>query len=173
MKYYEIENPRFFDTIDETITRKYQPYEIHLAEVRQDELIYYENIENSYLDKRNLGPNQYNYRKYVFNMDSIFMNYFFMNEKTRLLFLFRRLNACQHKHSCIESILRKLYQVVSFYGVFRIPLYFLCRKMQTEDNVMDSKVFILSEILACLILGGLRSAGCFVRFMNEEIITQT
>lgn len=37
-------------------------------------------------------------------------------------------------------------------------------------NIMDSKFFIAAEFLALLLIGGLRSAGCMVRFMNEEII---
>ena len=57
MKSYEIQNPKFFSSIEETVTRSKKPYEIHLSEIRQDELIYYENIENAYLDKRTLGAN--------------------------------------------------------------------------------------------------------------------
>jgi len=57
MKLYELENPRFFKGIEEVVTRDCKPHEIHLAEIKQDELIYIENIENPYLDKRNLRPN--------------------------------------------------------------------------------------------------------------------
>ena len=57
MKHFGIDNPKFFTTVEEMITRKHKPQVIHLTEVRQDELIYYENIENCYLDKRTLGPN--------------------------------------------------------------------------------------------------------------------
>lgn len=52
-----MKNPKFFNKIDETVTRKYHPFEIKLAEIKQDELIYYEYIENPYLDKRTLAPN--------------------------------------------------------------------------------------------------------------------
>ena len=52
-------------------------------------------------------------------------------------------------------------------------MYYLSLKLSGDDNIMDSKMFIISEILGLLIFGGLRSAGCFVRFMNEEIITQS
>jgi hypothetical protein len=40
-----------------------------------------------------------------------------------------------------------------------------------EENIMDSKLFIFAEILGLTLIGGLRSAGCLVRFLNEEIIT--
>lgn len=108
-------------------------------------------------------------------MNSVFMNYFFLNERTRLLFLFRRLNGCQHKHSCLESILRKLYEVVTFYSMIRLPIYLLLKKVSedTDTNIMDSKAFIISEVLMLLVFGGLRSAGCYVRFMQEEIIQQS
>ena len=146
--------------------------EIKLTEVSQSELIYYEYLENLQLDKRNLGPNQFYYRKYVFNTDSLFINYFYLNQRTRFLFLFRRLNGCQHKYSCIESTIRKLYQVISFYGVLRLPLYYLARNMQgAEDLIFDNKAFIAAEVCSLLLIGSLRSAGCFLRFMNEEIIT--
>lgn len=73
--------------INETLTRPYRPYELELAEVTADgELVYLEQIgrsfhkdspfvqSNSYiLDKRQLGPHQFTFRKYVFNIDSIFM----------------------------------------------------------------------------------------------------
>lgn len=52
-----MKNPQFFTSIDEVVVRDHKPYEIQLAEISQNELIYYENIENSYLDKRTLGPN--------------------------------------------------------------------------------------------------------------------
>ena len=125
MKAYEMENPTFFQSIEETVCRKTQPYQLHLSEITQDELIYLEQIENPYLDKRKLAAHQYTYRKYVFNMNSFFMNYLFLNQHTRFLFLFRRLNTCRHKHSCLESILRKVYEVVACYGVVRLPLYWL------------------------------------------------
>jgi hypothetical protein len=51
-----MENPQFFKSIEEVVTRDHKPYEIQLSEVSQNELIYYENIENQYLDKRSLGP---------------------------------------------------------------------------------------------------------------------
>jgi hypothetical protein len=66
-----------------------------------------------------------------------------------------------------------MYQVVTFYGLFRVPIYMLANRINGDDNIMDSKFFIFTEVLGLLIFGGLRSAGCFIRFMNEEIITQT
>ena len=41
------------------------------------------------------------------------------------------------------------------------------------ENIMDSKYFIAAEILGLIVMSGLRSAGCMVRFMNEEIIQQS
>ena len=55
MKTFEIENPMFFGNIEETITRDLKPFELQLAEIRRDELIYSEEVQNLYLDKRNLG----------------------------------------------------------------------------------------------------------------------
>lgn len=94
MKAYEIENPAFFKDIEETVTRQSKPFQIQLYEISQDELIYREEIENPYLDKRSLGPFMYPYKTYVFNTNSIFMNYLFLTERTKLLFMFRRLNGC-------------------------------------------------------------------------------
>lgn len=167
MRKYEIQNPYFFPKIEETIKRKSKPFELTLSEIRKDELIYMEKVENPYLDKRTLGA----YKKYVFNTDSILMNYFFLSQRTRFLFLFRRLNGCSHKHSCFESIARKLYNCFAYYGLIRIPLYFLWKHFQGADNnVMDKGSFIIAEVLALLLLGGLNSAGCFIRYMNEDSI---
>lgn len=83
-------------------------------------------------DKRQLGPHQFTFKKYVFNYGngddegaSIFMNYFRLNECTRLLFLFRRLITCRHRYSCIESIIRKFSRSVRNYLVLRMPVYYL------------------------------------------------
>lgn len=117
-------------------------------------------------------PNQFTHRKYVFNINSVFINYLFLNERTRLLFIFRRLNGCHHKYSCIESIIRKMYQVISVYGLIRLPLYYILNSLKKEGNshIMDSNGFICFEILSLLLVGSLRSAGCYARFMQEEII---
>ena len=102
------------------------------------------------------------------------MNYCFLTQRTRFLFLFRRLNGCHHEHSCIESVFRKLYDWVAYYGLLRIPLYYIFRYVNgPENNIMDRGSFIMTEIIALLLLGGLNSAGCFIRYMSEEIITQT
>ena len=167
-----IEGSIIESSIEERVVREHRPFQLQLSEISQDELIYLEHIDNPYLDKRTLGQNVYTYRKYVFHKQSIFMNYMFLNQRTRMLFLFRRLSGCQHKHSCLESILRKVYEVFSFYSMLRLPIHFLLSKLsQTPDsNIMDTKAFLASEILILLTMGCLSSAGCYVRFMQEEII---
>ena len=42
MKHYEIENPKFFSKIEETVSRSVKPFELHLSEIKRDELIYVE-----------------------------------------------------------------------------------------------------------------------------------
>lgn len=39
-----------------------------------------------------------------------------------------------------------------------------------ENNVMDKGAFMVAEVMGLLLLGGLSSAGCFIRFMSEEVI---
>ncbi|CDW90939.1 UNKNOWN [Stylonychia lemnae] len=174
MKRYSVENPSFFKSVDETITRNQQPYQLELSEISQDELIYKEIIQNQFLDKRTLGPQVYPYRIYVFNQNSLLINYFLMNGKTRMLWLFRRLNLCKHKHSCAESAFRKLFEVLSFYSLIRVPLRYIVGALSQEgENIMDSKYIIGAEIASLFVIGGLRSAGCMVRFMKEEIIQQS
>eukprot|EP00347_Sterkiella_histriomuscorum_P010038 403338929 len=178
MKTYQIENPKFFREIDEIISRRIKPYQLQLSEITQDELIYKEEVVNPYLDKRTLGYQTYPYKTYVLNQNSLFLNYFFLNAcNTRFLFLFRRLNGCQHKHSCVESVLRKMFEVVSGYCVLRVPLHAIMGKLssgsENSTNPMDSKWFIGMELAILVLMGSLRSAGCFVRFMNEEIIQQS
>jgi hypothetical protein len=107
-------------------------------------------------------------------MNSIFINYFRLTQHTRFLFLFRRLNKCQHKYSCIERILRKSFDWLKYYMVLRVPLYGLMSKIQGEgENVMDYKGFIIGEIAMLIMVGGLNSAGCFIKYMNEEVIEQS
>jgi len=55
IKRYEIRNPKFFPRIEETVTRGSKPHEIFLSEVTHDELVYFEMVQNDYLDKRQLG----------------------------------------------------------------------------------------------------------------------
>lgn len=42
LRLYELENPKFFCKIDETVSRPMKPFEIQLAEIQYDELIYTE-----------------------------------------------------------------------------------------------------------------------------------
>jgi hypothetical protein len=103
-------------------------------------------------------------------MDSIFMNYFYLSETTKLLFLFRRLNTCNHKFSCLESILRKLYGTVSAYATLRIPLHYLLTKFGYE-KLTSSKTLIAVELSCLLVFALIRAAGgCFVRYLHEEVI---
>jgi hypothetical protein len=61
--------------------------------------------------------------------------------------------------------------VFSFYSLIRVPLKYAIGLMSNEgENIMDSKFMIGAEVAALVLLGGLRSAGCMVRFMEEEII---
>ena len=89
------------------------------------------------------------------------------------MFLFRRLNGCTHKHSCVENVARKLYDWTTFYAIARIPIYYLAAHLQGEgNNLLDKSGFMLAEVVGLLILGGLSSAGCLVRFMTEEVIAK-
>jgi hypothetical protein len=67
--------------------------------------------------------------------------------------------------------------VVSFYSVFRTSLYFILKKLYEnsgdQELLLENKYFIFAEVFALLLIGGVRSAGCFIRFMSEEIITQS
>lgn len=72
----------------------------------------------------------------------------------------------------MESVLRKLYEVVSLYGLVRVPLKMLAAK-EGEANPFDSKWVIAGEVALLCLLGAVRSAGCLVRFMSEEIIQQS
>jgi hypothetical protein len=123
------------------------------------------------IDKRHLGPQQYTYKKYVFNYESsLFMRYLHLTEHTRLLFLFRRLNTCQHRYSCLESITRGFFKVMRTYLVLRVPLKYAVEKV-AESQVMETKAFIAVEV-ALLVLGGLLAAGggCLLRYLHEEVI---
>jgi hypothetical protein len=35
---------------------------------------------------------------------------------------------------------------------------------------MDQPLWIAAEVIAVLLIGGLRNAGCLIRYTNEEII---
>lgn len=182
----------------EVITRRHRPYELELLEVTSEgEFVYLAHVarslhnqspfaitnhqqrgihpstqaQSSMLDKRHLGPQQYTYKKYVFNYESsLFMRYLHLTEHTRLLFLFRRLNTCHHRYSCLESIARGFFKVVRTYLVLRLPLRWAVEKV-TESQLMDSKVFIAAEI-AFLLFGGILAAGggCLLRYLHEEVI---
>jgi hypothetical protein len=175
--------------INETLTRPYRPFELELAEVTSDgELVYLEQIGRSFhknspfvkfnsyiLDKRQLGPHQFTFRKYVFNIDSIFMqNYLFLNERTRFIFLFRRINTCRHKFSCIESILRRFYQAISLYTSIRVPLQFLIQKcFPNRLEFLCNKYFLAAEIFLLLTVALIRAGGgCLIRYMHEEVMMQ-
>ena len=88
-----------------------------------------------------------------------------------MLFLFRRLQNCKHKYSCLESVFRKFYEVAVLYGLLRVPLKWLAsRAVEGTEPSIDSKWLIAAEIIGVILLGCLRTAGCMVRFMNEEVI---
>lgn len=139
----------------------------------EGELVYHEqirvNTHNQCLDKRFLAPNQYMHRKYVFNIDSVLL-YFLNGEQTRMLFMFRRLNTCNHRYSCFESILRKFYQALSIYTVMRLPLHFLWTHLSPDSG--PSKAFLIAELSTVVAISLLRAGGgCLIRYMHEEVIT--
>jgi hypothetical protein len=162
--------------VKEIVKRDSKPYEIQLKEINGfNEMIYIEeinmnvNFRGQTLDKRFLGPHQYTQKKYVFNIDSIFMNYFYMSETTRLLFLFRRLNTCLHKFSCAENILRRFYKFVSVYTtLIRLPIHLILRKFGFQQ---PSNTILGLEIFTIVIFGLLYSgASCLIRYLHEEVI---
>lgn len=161
--------------VKENVKREYKPYELQLKEINSfNELVYIEEISlkvnsrGQIIDKRFLMPHQYTFKKYVFNVDSIFMNYLYLNETTRMLFLFRRLNSCQHKFSCIESIMRRLYKFMSAYTTMvRLPLHLIMKKYDVEV----SKTLIGIEVFTMLMLGIMYAGGsCLIRYLHEEVI---
>ena len=161
--------------VKENVKREYKPYELQLKEINSfNELVYIEEISlkvnsrGQIIDKRFLMPHQYTFKKYVFNVDSIFMNYLYLNETTRMLFLFRRLNSCQHKFSCIESIMRRLYKFMSVYTtMIRLPIHLIMKKYDVEV----SKTLIGIEVFTMLMLGIMYAGGsCLIRYLHEEVI---
>jgi hypothetical protein len=121
-----------------------------------------------------LERNQFTFRKYIFNRDSIFMEWLRLGEQTRMIFLFRRLNTCRHRHSCAESVLRRFYRWVAGYTMIRVPLYYIFKGLfyrGTESHFMLNKNFLIGECLivalSALIYAGL---GCLLRYLNEEIV---
>lgn len=137
---YEIIEPAFnreLGKVNELLQRDTVPKELELCEVTPEgELVYIEEVSpalhkkspfayaspNVIIDKRCLQRNQFTYRKYVFNKDSLFMNWLSLGQHTRMIFLFRRLNTCRHKFSCAESILKRFYKWITGYLVLRVPV---------------------------------------------------
>ena len=126
----------------------------------------------------------------MFSTDSVFLRYMGLSEQTRALFMFRRLNTCRHKHSCLESILRKFYQSISTYLILRLPvsLFFayLISKSNTKEaaqvpqteapatGFLQSNTFLIIEASLVLLGALIRSAGaCFVRYLHEEDVLGT
>ena len=123
LKTYEILDLDFFCNVEELITRPKSTLSLQLKEMKRDELVYVQQIENPYFDKRKLALNQFAYKTYAFNSNSIFLKYLMLSPRTRLLFLFRRLNTCSHKYSCLESILRKVAGTLIGYVLIRYPVF--------------------------------------------------
>jgi len=96
------------------------------------------------------------------------MNYLYLNESTRMLFLFRRLNTCQHKFSCLENIMRRFYKFMSVYTtLIRLPIHLMMKSYKFEA----SKTFIGVEIFTILMFGLIYSGGsCLIRYLHEEVI---
>lgn len=196
MKRYELLNPAFtsrMSALTEVVKRDHAPHELTLAEVTREEVVYLEHVAkslhaesplfaitssgqstSSLLDRRKLGGHQYTFKRYVFNQESIFMNYLGLTERTRLLFLFRRFNTCRHRHSCAEHIIRKLYSnSMAYVLMVRVPLYYLLALYFTE-HPMENKVWLITEALligaSCLI----NAIGkCLLRYLHEEVMEET
>jgi hypothetical protein len=96
------------------------------------------------------------------------MRWMYIGEHTKMLWMFRRLNNCPHKFSCVESILRKFYKAISVYSIIRIPLHFLLSKF---FETPFSKTFIIVETMTVLAFSLVYAAGgCFVRYLHEEVL---
>mmetsp|Transcript_31009 Transcript_31009/g.30467 ORF Transcript_31009/g.30467 Transcript_31009/m.30467 type:complete len:165 (+) Transcript_31009:280-774(+) len=160
------------ENVEEVINRDHFPHRLALTEVKIDELVYKEEIKNEYISKRQLGPNQHLHKMYAFNQDSLLANFFYLGQRTRFLFLFRRVHGCNHKHSCFEHVVRKIFNWVLCYGVCRIPLYYFVKNMSTEggEHMMDKGSFLMGELIMLILVGGLSAAGCFLRYFNEDIV---
>lgn len=182
---------RGLSSVTELLQRETDPKELELCEVTPEgELVYVEQVSRSLhkkspfayaspnviIDKRCLERNQFTYRKYVFNKDSIFMNWLSIREHTRMMVLFRRLNTCRHRFSCAESILRRFYKWVSGYIMVRVPLYYMFASLfyagaSDPSHFMANRKFLIAEAVL-LGFSGVLYAGfaCFIRYLNEEIV---
>lgn len=71
-------------------------------------------------------------------------------------------------------MLRKFAEIVTAYSILRLPISLFANWLEKKDEgsrkVMESKWFIAAEVGMILLIGGIRSAGCFARFVQEEII---
>jgi len=89
------------------------------------------------------------------------MNYLMLSPQTRFLFMFRKLHGCQHRHSCLENVVRKVYSVTSFYLTIRLPIAYM---LQDGENHSAGKTMLMMEGLIVAAIAGLSAAGCLVRY---------
>jgi hypothetical protein len=162
-------NDKNYKHITEKIIRNSEPKILNLKKIVNDDFVYLEEIKNnqnysifSNTPRRN---NRYN-----FNRNSIF-GYFF-NEYSNNLIMFRKACKCQHKFSCMEHLLNKLFKYSIISLAIKIPLKFIFHNyFYIKKSEAERKNFIFTIQIFIFLLNGVKEVyKCFRNFQIDEYI---
>ena len=137
-----LEKYKYFDSksysqINQEIIRHSDPKKLILKKIINEDFIYVEEFQNNEnisifnsFTKRN--------RRYNFNRYS-FLSWFF-NEYSYFISVYRKSSKCNHNFSCLESILRKIFYLLSICLLMKYPLKSVMNSKYVKEYISSSGV---------------------------------